>query len=77
MLRHDDFRVQSCSAFNGGVEIVDFEPEKNAVAIGLVFGIADSAVMMVDFEVMQLHHQHAIRFEPLVLFAAVSARATQ
>ena len=77
MARRDDLGLQFIAAPHRRVEIVDFEPEQNAVAVGLVVGIANSAVMMLDFEIMQPQDKPVAANQPLVFLAAVRALAAK
>ena len=60
-------------ALDGGVEVVDLEPQQDAVPVGPVIRIADGSVMVVDLEALELKHQHIIADQPLVLGSAMCA----
>lgn len=77
MARRNDLWLQFIDAPHRRVEIINFEPEQNAVAVGLVDGIANSAVMMLDFEIMQLQDKPVAANQPLVFRAAVPALAAK
>jgi hypothetical protein len=73
MARHQHVRLHPFRAGDGGVEIVDLEPEEHAVAVGLDGRIADRAVMMLDLPSVQLQDQGVARNQALVFGAAVGA----
>ena len=73
----DDTGFQVGDTHNGVVEVVNLEPQKHAVSVGFVVRIADRAVMMLDVESVQLKNQHTVRYQTLVLFAAVRALASE
>jgi hypothetical protein len=58
---------------DGGIEVIDLEPQQDAVAIWLACRIAYRPVVMVDLEPVKLHHQYASGEEALVIWAAVAA----
>lgn len=60
MPRLDDFGPEFGSARDDSVELIHFEPEQNAVSVGLVIGIANRTVMMLDLEVVQLEYKTTI-----------------
>src|ERR1700726_954751 len=51
--RQENVRLHLHRTGNGGIEIVHLKPEQDAIAVGLVRGIADPAVVMFDIEPMQ------------------------
>ena len=59
------------------VKIVYLKPKQHTVAVRLVSSIADEAVMVFDFKVVQLQNQRAILHQLLVVPAAMGATATQ
>ena len=59
------------------VEVVDLEPEQDAVPVRPVGRVADRPVVVVDPEPVQLQDQRLARNEPFVLRPAVCARATE
>lgn len=79
MARHDDVDAHCDAALDDRIKVVDFEPQKHAVAVGLVIPIADWAVIMLDFEAVQLQDKATARgrHQPLILGAAVIAPATE
>lgn len=64
-------------ALHYGVEVLHLEPEQHTIAIGFVGAIADGAVMVLDFKVVQLQDEAAILHQLLILPAAVSPAAAQ
>lgn len=60
---------------NDSVEVVDLEPEQDAIAVGLAGWIADGAVMMFYVKAVQLQDEAAILYQLLVVAAAVGAAA--
>jgi hypothetical protein len=77
MRRHDDIDAHLHTAVDCRVEIVDLEPQQDAVAIGAVVGLADATVIVLYVEVMQLHHEPITIDEALVVGAAVVAANPQ
>ena len=73
MARFDTVCLHLRGSGDGGVEVVDLEPQKDSVPIGLVIGISDSPVVMYDLEAVQLEDQGAVRDQSLVFRAAVVA----
>ena len=57
------------------VEVLHLEPEQHTIAVGSVGAIGDGAVMMLDFETVQLQDELAILHQLLILLAAVSPAA--
>ena len=47
-------------ALHYGVEITDLEPKQHSIAVGPDGRIADGAVMVLDFEAVQLQDELAI-----------------
>jgi hypothetical protein len=75
--REDDLSFQRLRTADGGVEVVDLEPERDAVSVWTRHGVADSAVMVLDVEGVQLQHERAVAEQALVLLAAVTALAAE
>jgi hypothetical protein len=73
--REYDFRLDLRGAGHRRYEIVYFEPEKNAVPIGLDVWITDSSVVVIEFEAVQLQHKHAVGNEALIFRAAMGTLA--
>jgi hypothetical protein len=48
------------------VEVVDLEPQRDTVAVWRGRGITDRAVVVLDVEPVQLHHERAIVDQALV-----------
>src|ERR1700686_740418 len=70
-----DLSLQRLGTPDGGVEVVDLEPQRNAVAVRARRRITDLAVVVADIEGMQLEHERAVANQPLVLLPAVRALA--
>lgn len=64
-------------ALDDGIEIVDFKPEQYSVAVGLVLGIADAAVIMRHLEAMQLQDKLAVQDQLFVGGASMVAPAAE
>ena len=77
MLRQYHLCRQLPHALHRGIEIVNLKPQQNAIPIRPVLGIANGTMMMRHLKPVQLHHQHAIHRQPLILRAAVVAFATE
>ena len=56
-----------------GIEVVDFKPQKYAIAIRLVLGIADRPVVMLDLKPVQLQNQDSLKNQPFIFLPAVVA----
>lgn len=54
MARHDDVDAHVGGTHQNCVEIVNLEPQQDAISIRFVVAIRDGAVMMFYFEAMQL-----------------------
>jgi hypothetical protein len=59
------------------VEIIHLEPKQHTIAIGLVIGIANRAVVVLNLEVVQLKHKALIVDQALVFGAAMRASASE
>jgi hypothetical protein len=55
------------------VEVVDFEPEQDAVAVGFVIAVGDGAVVVRCLETVELQDELIVEAEPFVVRAAVVA----
>jgi hypothetical protein len=73
----DDIGAKRLGATNNLIEIVDLEPERDAVAVRPQRRIADPAVVVFDVEVVQLQHERSVAEQTLVLLPAVAALATE
>src|SRR6516164_4181010 len=72
--REDDLGLELARALDGGVEVIDLEPQQYAVAVGRRRRIADGAVVVLHVPVVQLHDEGAVGVdEALVLGTAVIA----
>jgi hypothetical protein len=56
----EDISFHLLCARHGGVEIAQFEPKENTIAIRLYFGLSEWAMMMFDAPVVQLKYQRSI-----------------
>ena len=65
--------AQSTDAFDCGVEVVDFEPQQDAVAVRVNLWITDPALVVIDLPIMKLHDQLTVGDETLVLRSTVVA----
>lgn len=77
MARQHDFNVHLEGTLHHRVEIIYLEPEQHTVAIGSVGAIADGAVVVLDFKVVQLQDERAVHHQLLILLAAVSPTTAQ
>lgn len=76
MLWRVDEGLHFFNSAHAGIEVVDFEPEQEPVAVRGVVGICDGAVMVTHFESVQLKNQPAIvRDETFVFPASMVASA--
>jgi hypothetical protein len=75
--RQHDLRVERFGATDSVVEVIDLEPERDAVAVRPQRGVADSAVVMLDLEAMELKHEPSIAKQALVFLSAMPAVATE
>jgi len=55
-----DFDAHFSGALQDRVKIVHFEPEQDAVSIRLVIAVANRAMVVFNFETVQLKNQLAI-----------------
>ena len=58
-------------ALDDGVEVVDLEPEEDAIAVGFVTAVGDGAVVVVGVEAVELEDEVVVETETLILSAAV------
>lgn len=63
---HFDVNVHFTGALHDRFEVVDLEPQQDAVPIGPVVPIPDSAVMMFHLKAMQLKDQLTVGDQLLV-----------
>jgi len=52
MFRHYYFRIHGGCALHDDIEIIDFEPHKNAVSVGLPKRVSNRTVMVIDAKLM-------------------------
>lgn len=75
--RKEDAGAEGGGAGEGGVEVVEFEPEEDAVAVGFGAGVADGAMVVLDGPGVELEDESAVVDEALVFGAAVVASASE
>jgi hypothetical protein len=73
--RHNYLGLEFIDTPHSGFEIIDLEPEKHSVAIGLIVLIPNGTVMVIDVKPVQLKDQSVSRFQSFVLVPAVIAFA--
>ena len=73
MAREDRLRLHVGGTGHGGVEVVDFEPQQQAVAVGLVLRVTDRPVVMLDLKAVELEDQHIIADQSFIDRPAVGA----
>ena len=72
-----DLGFQFLGSRNRVVEVVELEPEQDAVAVWFVRWIPDRQVVVLDLEAMELKNQVAVGNKPIVLGSAVGALTSQ
>jgi hypothetical protein len=77
MLGQHNFHAHLSGALQDRVKVVHFEPEQDAVSIGLVIAVADRPMVVFNLEAVQLKNQSAVRNQLLVLGASMGAPAAQ
>ena len=77
MARQHDLDAHFSGALHYRIEVFHLEPKQHTIAVGSVGGIADRAVMMFDFETMQLQDEFSILDQLLILPTPVSPAAAQ
>jgi len=73
----DDLHAHFSGALYDGVKIVHLKPQQHAVSVGLVVTIANQAVMVFNFEAVQLKDKLAIPDQLLIFGASMIAPAAQ
>jgi hypothetical protein len=76
MTRQNDLRLQLQHARDGCVKVGYLKPQQHAVSTRDV-RIGDWTVVMFDIEAMQLKYQSAVRKQPFILWATVTALASK
>jgi hypothetical protein len=56
MAGHNNLRLHFRGADDGGIEVVNFEPQQHAVAIGLIIRITNWPMVMVDLKAVELEN---------------------
>ena len=74
---HDDLHTHFSGAPHDPVEIVYLKPQQHAVSVWLVVTIANQAVMVFNFEAVQLEHKLAVPDQLLIFGASMIALAAQ
>src|SRR5579863_1953989 len=77
IVRQDNLDLHFPRPGDGRVEVVDFEPKKHAISVGLLILVADGSVMVLHLPPMQLQNQAPLHGQPFILGAAVGALATE
>src|SRR5205823_998064 len=75
--RQDDLGIQLCNSDQCLFEVYYLKPEQHAVAIGPVLRIPDSPMVVLHLKAVELHDQHVVLDQPLILAAAVVRFAPQ
>ena len=73
----DDFSAQRLGPCDGGVDVVNLEPQEQPVPRRHVAGIADASVVMLLLPAEQLLHKPASMDEAFVIRPAVGALAAE
>jgi hypothetical protein len=73
----DDIQTHRCGAGDRCVEVVDLEPQQHPVTVRAVVWLADTTVIVLDVEAVQLHHQLTAIDQALIVRAAVVAAHAQ
>ncbi len=77
MLGQHNFHAHLSGALQDRVKVVHFEPEQDAVSVGLVIAVANRPMVVFNFEAVQLKNHLAIRDQLFVLWASMVAPAAQ
>lgn len=77
MFGHDDLHAHFSGALDDCVKVIDLEPQQYAISIWLVIAITDGAVMVFDFEPVQLKDKPLIPDQLLVFGPAMTTLAAQ
>ena len=72
-----NFHAHLSGTLQDRVKVVYFEPEQDAVSVGLVIAVANRPMMVLNFEAVQLKDQLAIRNQLLVLGTSMVTPAAQ
>ena len=75
--RQNDLDPELHGPPDGGVEVIELEPQEHTVAVRASVCVADGAVVMLDVPGVQLKDELAVDGQPLVLRAAVRALAAE
>lgn len=77
MARYHDFHAHFTGPLHHVIKILDFKPQKQAIAIWLVAAISNPAVMMLHFKAVQLENNLPVPDQLLVFPASVIASAAE
>src|SRR5580704_18064861 len=77
MRRQNDLSLERLGARDGGVEVVDLEPERDAVSVRARRGLTDLPMVVLYLERVQLEDEPPVADEALILVAAVVTRAAE
>ena len=72
-----DLDFQSSAATHGSVEVVDLEPQYDAVAVRAKSWISKRTMIVLHIPTMQLQHELPASREPFIFIASMSAGATE
>jgi hypothetical protein len=74
---HDQLHAHFRCALHDHVKVVYLEPQQHPISVWPNIAIANRSVMVVHFEAVQLKDKLAIRDQPLIFGASMSAPAAQ
>jgi hypothetical protein len=77
VLREDDLGVHIGRSLYGLVKIIDFKPQKDAIAIRPVVAVSNRSMVMVGLKAVELQHEVSSMNEPLVHGTAMLAAAAE
>jgi hypothetical protein len=71
--RYDYVDGHLVRSLDDGIEVVDLEPEEKAVAVGLVVGVGDGAMVVLGSEAVELEDEVVVVAKALVVWTTVVA----
>ena len=77
MFGKDDLDAHLSYALHDSVKIFYLEPQQDAVSVGLVVLVAYGAMMMFDFEAVQLKNELSVGGELLIVGTSMTASAAE
>lgn len=77
MARQENFDAHFGGPLHDRIEIVYLEPKQHAVPVWLVLRIANSPVIVLHLEIVELKNQLPIRYQLLICGAPVIAAAAE